>query len=137
MSTKIHALVAALGNPTGFHLTGGQACDLDGADVLLNELAADTLLADRAYDADKRVLERLEQQGKTAVIPPKRNRTIVREYDQELYKARHLVENFFAKLKQYRAYAFGGAKIYATRYDKRARNFLGAIHLAAAIIWLN
>ena len=97
--------------------------------MLLNELAADTLLADRAYDADKRVLERLEQQGKTAVIPPKRNRTTVREYDKELYKARHLVENFFAKLKQYRAIA--------TRYDKRARNFLGAIYLAAAIIWLN
>jgi transposase len=38
-------------------------------------------------------------------------------------------ENFFAKLKQYRAIA--------TRYDKRARNFLGAIYLAAAVIWLN
>lgn len=129
MSTKIHALVDALGNPIGFHLTPGQACDLDGADVLLNDLAADTLLADRAYDADKRVLERLEQQGKTAVIPPKRNRTTLREYDQELYKARHLVENFFAKLKQYRAIA--------TRYDKRARNFLGAVYLAASVIWLN
>ena len=44
-------------------------------------------------------------------------------------KARHLVENFFAKLKQYRAIA--------TRYDKRAAHFLGAIHLAAAVIWLN
>jgi transposase len=128
LSTKIHALVDALGNPIGFHLTPGQAWDLDGADVLLNHLAADALLA-RAYDADKRVLERLAQQGKTAVIPPKRNRTTVREYDQELYKARHLVENFFAKLKQYRAIA--------TRYDKRARNFLGAIYLAAAVIWLN
>ena len=47
----------ALGNPLGFHLTPGQACDLDGADVLLNQLAADTLLADKGYDADERVIE--------------------------------------------------------------------------------
>ena len=47
----------------------------------------------------------------------------------DLYKARHLIENFFAKLKQYRAIA--------TRYDKRATHFLGAVHLVASIIWLN
>jgi transposase len=129
LSTKIHALVDALGNPLGFHLTPGQACDLDGADVLLNQLAADTLLADKGYDADERVIERLKQQGKTPVIPPKCNRTVKREYDRDLYKARHLIENFFAQLKQYRAIA--------TRYDKRATNFLGAIYLAAIVIWLN
>jgi transposase len=50
-------------------------------------------------------------------------------YDKQLYKARHLIENFFAKLKQYRAMA--------TRYNKRAANFLGAIYLAASVIWLN
>ena len=129
MSTKIHATVDALGNPTGFHLTGGQACDLDGADVLLPDTAADTILADKAYDADKRVLEPLAQAGKTAVIPPKRNRKVARCYDKHLYKARHLVENFFCKLKQFRAIA--------TRYDKTACNFLAAVHLAAAIIWLH
>ena len=95
MSTKINALVDALGNPLGFHLTPGQACDLDGADVLLKDLAADTLVADKAYDADERVIERLKQQGKVAVIPPKRNRTIAREYDKHLYKARHLLYEFF------------------------------------------
>ena len=129
MSTKIHALVDALGNPLSFHLTPGQACDLDGADILLQDLAADTLLADKGYDADQRVIERLQQQGKTAVIPPKRNRTVAREYDKHLYQARHLIENFFARLKQYRAIA--------TRYDKRAKNFIAAIYLAASVIWLN
>jgi len=69
--------------------------------------------------ADERVIERLQQQGKMAVIPPKRNRTTPRDYDKNLYKARHLIENFFATLKQYRAIA--------TRYDKRANNFLSAI----------
>lgn len=129
MSTKIHATVDALGNPLGFHLTPGQACDLDGADQLLPELLADTIIADKAYDADERVIEQLEAQGKSAVIPPRRNRTHPRAYDKDLYKARHLIENFFAKLKQYRAIA--------TRYDKRALNFLGAIYLAAIVIWLN
>ena len=70
-----------------------------------------------------------EYAGVVAVILPKRNRTIAREYDKHLYKARHLIENFFARRKQYRAIA--------TRYDKRAQNFLGAIYLAAAVIWLN
>jgi hypothetical protein len=52
LSTKIHATVDALGNPLSFHLTPGQACELDGADKLLPDLAADTVLADKAYDAD-------------------------------------------------------------------------------------
>ena len=60
----------ALGNPTGFHLTGGQACDLEGADVLLLQLEADTVIADKGFDADQRVLLPLERSGKTAVIPP-------------------------------------------------------------------
>jgi transposase len=129
LSTKIHAVVDALGNPISFHLTPGQASDLEGADQLLPQIVADTVLGDKGYDADERVIEPLQAQGKTVVIPPRRNRKSLRVYDQELYKARHLIENFFAKLKQYRAIA--------TRYDKRARNFLGAIYLAASVIWLN
>ena len=129
LSTKIHDLVDALGNPIGFHLTPGQASDLEGADVLLEELEAEILLGDKGYDADERVIGRLSEPGKTAVIPPRRNRIELREYDKELYKARHLVENFFARLKQYRAIA--------TRYDKLAESFLGAIYLAATVIWLN
>ncbi len=59
-----------------------------GADQLLPELVADTLLADRGYDADERVIDRLKAEGKTAVIPPRRNRTTLRVYDTHLYKAR-------------------------------------------------
>jgi transposase len=129
LSTKIHATVDALGNPTGFLLTPGQACDLDGSDVLLAEMPADIVIADKAYDADERVIRPLQQAGKSFVIPPRSNRKNPRPYDKELYKARYLIENFFARLKQYRAIA--------TRYDKTACNFLAAIHLAASIIWLN
>jgi transposase len=100
LSTKIHTLVDALGNPIGFHLTGGEAHDLVGADQLLAGLKADALIADKAFDAEKRVIDPLTAAGKTAVIPPKSNRRKPRTLDRELYKARHLIENFFAKLKQ-------------------------------------
>jgi transposase len=128
LSTKIHALTDALGNPTGFDLSGGQVSDLVGADQLLPGLEAEALLADKAYDADERVLAVLEAADVTAVIPPKRNRVVLRDYDKDLYRARHLIENFFQQLKQYRAIA--------TRYDKLARNFLAGIHLASACILL-
>ena len=122
-------MVDALGNPVAFFLTPGQAHDLQGADALLPQMQADTLLADKAFDADERVIEPLLTAGKTPVIPPKSNRKIQRTFDKEMYKAHHLIENFFCKLKQFRAIA--------TRYDKTARNFLAGIQLAAAIILLN
>lgn len=111
------------------YLTGGQECDLVGADHLLPALQADALIADKAYDAIDRVIAPLAAEGKTAVIPPRSNRKTQREFDKHLYKARHLIENFFAHLKQFRAIA--------TRYDKTARNFLAAVQLASAVIWLN
>ena len=86
------------------------------------------MIADRAYDAQDRVVAPLETANKGVVIPSTRSRKQVRDHDHHIYQARHLIENFFAKLKQYRAIA--------TRHDKTACNFLGAIHLAAAAIWL-
>ena len=122
-------MVDARGNPLGFFLTGGEAHDLVGADHLLPTMQADTLIADRAFDADERVLEPLAAGGKTAVIPPRANRSAPREYDRSLYAERHLIENFFAKIKQFRAIA--------TRYEKTARNFLAALHLVATVVWLS
>ena len=122
-------MVDALGNPIGFHLTAGQTHDLVGADALLPELEADALLADKAYDADERVIGPLREAEIEPVIPSRARRKELRPYDKELYKARSLIENFFCKLKQFRAIA--------TRYDKTARNFLASIQLAAAAIWLN
>ncbi len=105
LSTKIHALVDALGNPLDFILTPGQAHDLEGADALLPDMVAETLLADKAFDADQRVIEPLLARGKSFVIPPKSNRKVQRDFDKDAYKARHLIEIFFCKLKQYRAIA--------------------------------
>ncbi len=128
MSTKIHTKCDALGNPTAFYLTPGQVHDLEGAYVLLQQIKSAAVLADKAYDADERVIENLARQGCQAVVPPKQNRIEKRDYDKHVYKARHLIENFFAKLKQFRGIA--------TRYDKLAENFLGAIYLAASVVWL-
>ncbi len=73
----------ALGNPTGFHLTPGQAHDLEEATAhILTAIQA--FLADTAYDAQERVLDLLKQAGVKIVIPPKSNRTEQREYDKDL-----------------------------------------------------
>jgi len=121
--------VDALGKPTELFLTPGQAHDLQGADALLPEISAATGRADKGYDALARGIEPLEQSGKTVVIPPQSNRKTPRCYEKELYKARHLIENFLANLKQVRALA--------TRYDKHAVYFLGAIYLVSSVSWLN
>jgi transposase len=122
-------MVDALGNPVAFHLTGGQAHDLEGSDVFLPRMGAQALLADKAFDADARVIQPLLAAGKTPVIPCVPGRSQRRDYDREPYEERHLIENFFCKLKQFRAIA--------TRYDKRAINFLAGVHAAAIVILLN
>ena len=122
-------MVDARGNPRAYHLTGGQASALDGADALLGDIAAPVVIADRGDAAEARVLAPLREAGKTAVIPPKRNRKERREYNAYRYAARHLIEHCFCKLKQFRAIA--------TRDDKTACNFLAAVYLAATVILLN
>jgi transposase len=129
LSTKIHALVDALGNPIGFFLTGGEAHDLVGADHQLPTMAADTLIADKAFDGDQRVPEPLAAAGKTAVIRPRTNRPSSRDYDRQLYGTRHPIENFSAKIEQLRAIA--------TRSEKAARNVPAAIQFVASVVWLN
>ena len=119
----------ALDNPTGFYLTGGAAHDLCGSDELLDVSISQICLADRAYDADARVIERIKAVQGNVIIPSKCHRLQPRDFDKELYKERHLIKNFFAKIKQYRAIA--------TRYDKLASHFLSAIHLVSCVVWLN
>jgi transposase len=128
LTTKIHALVDALGNPANLMLTAGQIHDLACAEALIENADPDALIADKAYDADQ-LVERLTQRQIAPVIPPKANRKTKRECDFALYRERNLVERFFNKIKHFRAIA--------TRYDKLARNFLAAVHLVSAVILLN
>ena len=78
---------------------------MEGADALLPGTPAATVIADKAYDAQERVIDLLHRAGKNVVIPSKRCRKQSRDYDKHLYRARHLIEQFFNKLKQYRSIA--------------------------------
>jgi transposase len=127
LTTKIHALVDALGNPLHLQLTGGQVHDSVPALSILSGHTAQHVIADKAYDVDAIVAE-VERLGATAVIPPKRNRRQQRPYDKHLYKERHLVECFFCKIKEFRRVA--------TRYEKLAITFLAMVTIAACLIWL-
>ena len=127
MSTKILALADALGNLTDFRLLPGQAHDLRGTAALTYGLRCSQLLADRAFDADW-LRDALNGAGIEPVIPPKSNRRVPAEFDREVYKWRHLIENFFGKLKEYRGIAM--------RCCKTDESFGAFISLAATLIRL-
>ena len=97
-------MVDALGNLVRFVLLPGQRHDLIGAPPLLVGVEFEALIADKAYDSNE-LRAQLQARGAMAVIPPKANRVAAIEYDSEMYKWRHLVENFFCKLKHFRRIA--------------------------------
>ena len=128
LSTKIHMAVDATGRPVRFILTGGQASDAPQGVPLLDGITATHVIADKGYDSNG-ILDFAREQGAIAVIPPKSNRKVQREYDRELYKERNLIERAFNKLKNWRRIA--------TRFDRRSIYFLATLHLAAAVTWSN
>ena len=119
------ALTDALGNLIDFSLLPGQAHDLRGTAALIEGLNCGHLLADRAFDANW-LRDLLTSAGITAVIPPKSNRRFPAEFDRDTYKWRHLIENFFGKLKEYRGIAM--------RCCKTDESFSAFISLAATVI---
>ena len=126
-STKVHALTDRQGRPLAFLLTPGQAADCRAAEHLLATLHRRCIVhADRAYDSN-RIRDLIEEQGAVPNIPPKSNRRWKSCFSKTLYKGRNAIERMFCRLKDCRRLA--------TRYDKLAANFLGNIHLAAAIMW--
>ena len=98
---------------------------MKGVAPLIRGVSFDALLADKAFDADW-LLQYLDQRGATAVIPPKANRKIQRDFDTEVYKWRHLVENYFAKIKEFRGIA--------TRYDKTDCSYAACWNLVAPLL---
>ena len=94
---------------------------------LIDGVAAGDVLADRAYDADG-LFQKIIDQGGDPVIPPRRHRKRQHAYDQDLYKERNRVENFFQRIKHCRRIA--------TRYDKLAETFMGFVVLASIMLWL-
>ena len=126
-STKIHIAVDALSNPVEIILTAGQEADVTQAEPLIETHKANAYILDKAYDSDA-VVNAANRQGGEAVIPPKKNRKVPRDYDKHLYKERMKVEWFISLIKQYRRVA--------TRYEKTARNFLGFVHVASIMVLL-
>ena len=122
LTTKIVALVDALGNLVRFVLLPGQRHDLVGVPPLIEGIRLGALIGDKGFDADALRTE-LGQRGVVAVIPPKANRTTAIACDFAMYRWRHLIENLFCDLKQNRRVA--------TRYDKTDQSFAAMIHLAA------
>jgi len=119
------ALVDALGNLARFVLLPGQRHDSIGVEPLLDGVAIGALIGDKAFDSDWLRLE-LNERGALAVIPPNRSRATAISYDAEMYTWRHLVENFFQKIKEFRRIA--------TRYDKTDTSFKAAVHLVATVL---
>lgn len=107
-------------------VTAGPIADCTQAEVLIKDLPAQCLLADKGYDTNT-IAEGAQAAGMQVVIPPRSNRKQPRPYDDYLYKMRHLVENAFLKLKQWRGIA--------TRYAKRSSSFLAAIQLRCSLLW--
>ena len=127
LTTKIHTVVDANGNPIVLKLTEGQAHDgRSAADLLGSVGAGQTLLADRGYDSDA-LRTAIAERGGWANIKPMPHRVNVPAFSPWLYRYRNLVERFFSKLKHFRAVA--------TRFEKHDANYLALVKLAAIRIW--
>ena len=123
MTTKILALTDAMGNLVRFELLPGHRFDTVGVAPLIEGVSFGALLADKASNA---IITALNERGAKIVISQHPRRTSPLPLDTELYKWRHLIENFFCKLKEF--------KRIAMRADKTDQGFMAMIHLGAAII---
>ena len=123
----MHLAVDARGLPVRALVTSGTTADCTQAVALIDGFAAEYLLADKGYDSNAVIAEAVRA-GIKVVIPPKKNRKEQREYDKELYRVRHLVENAFLHLKRWRGIA--------TRYAKNASSFASSVHVRCISILL-
>lgn len=124
-TTKVHALTDVIGRPYALMLTPGNVSDIKAAPALLQRAGRMRyLLADKSYDADQ-LRRSLRDAGAVPVIPGRRNR----KRTKDRYRGRHLVENAFCRLKDFRRVAI--------RYDELATNFLSGVALPTAVaFWL-
>lgn len=125
MTTKILALTDALGNLVRFVLLPGHRFDTVGVAPLIQNLEFGALLGDKAFDSNA-IIADLDRRGAKVVISQHPRRTRPRQIDVEIYKWRHLIENFFCKLKEF--------KRVAMRSEKTDLSFAAMIHLTAAVI---
>ena len=123
----MHLAVDAHGMPVRFFVTDATVADCSAEETLIAKFKAEYLLADRGYDTDA-IIRCALQAGMTPVIPPKKNRKVLRNYDKHIYKLRHLVENAFLHFKRWRGIA--------TRYAKNVASFVAAVQIRCIALWL-
>jgi transposase len=127
-STKIHAVADGKGRPLNFTVTGGQVHDSQVIETVLDRPRPPlAVTADKAYDSAK-VRQQIQDEGALPVIPSRRTATQKAYCPKRIYRRRHKIENYFCRIKDWRSIA--------TRYDKLARNFLGAAALVGAPYWI-
>ncbi len=125
MTTKILALTDALGTLVRFELLPGHRFDTVGVPPLIDGIEFGGLIADKAFDSND-IIADLNERGAKVVISQHPRRTKPLKIDAEMYKWRHLIENFFCKLKEF--------KRIALRADKTDHSFAAMIYLTAAVI---
>ena len=138
-TTKIHIRAEGLGKPVTFSLTGGQVHDSQQFATLMGtgwirrlgrgrpRRNPDRVAGDKAYSSGK-IRETLRRRGIGAVIPTKENERRQPDFDRDAYRERNRIERLINQLKQFRRIA--------TRYEKRAVNYLAMITIAAILLWL-
>ena len=125
--TKIHGSFDGLGHPVELLVTAANESDIAQAETLLADHEPEVVIADKGYDK-KALVEQIESRGAMAVIPTQKDRKVQRQIDEHLYRERNLCERFWNKAKQYRRVA--------TRYEKKAVNFLAFVKVAAMMVML-
>ena len=128
-TTKIHLRTNAEGLPIAAEITGGEASDYKGYDLVMEADGPEpkVLIADKGYDAD-RIRHDMEQRGGVAVIPTRKGRKTQIPIDEYIYALRNQVERAFNKRKC--------ARRLATRYDKTEASYLGFINIASVRLWI-
>lgn len=127
-TTKVHMLTDAHGNPATFEITSGNIHDASVGGKLITDSDGENIIGDKGYDSELLRTAALDK-GAIPHIPRKSNSKKPNpHFDKFLYRHRHLVENLFAKLKHFRAFA--------TRYDKLTRNFTSTVLIACTLVWL-
>ena len=128
ITTKIHLLCNSNAMPMDFCLTPGQVSDIKTAPILTDRNKMKCLIGDKAYGS-KAYRIKLGEQHIHVCIPPKSNEKNPAEYDSELYKTRHIIENMFSKLKDWKGVAFRG--------NRCAHSFHSFVAIALIFIFFN
>lgn len=125
--SKIHGVLSPLGHPVKLKLTGAEAGDSPHLPALIAGIPTRAVLADKGYDSNAN-RKAIVRKGAEPCIPPRSNRIEEIVYDRHLYKERNVVERYFGRIKLYRRVA--------TRFDKKAANYLGFVWLASINLML-